>query len=471
MMNYNPTDQTILIVDDNPNNLEVLSETLVDAGFQVSIAIDGESALEQVAYHTPELILLDVMMPGIGGFETCRRLQKSVLTRDIPIIFMTALSDSLDKVKGLSLGAVDYITKPFQQEEVLARIRIHLKLHNLSRSLEDQNQLLQYEIEQRKQAEAALKNLNQDLERRVEERTAELSHTLLELKHAQVQLIHNDRMSTLGQLIAGIAHEINNPVNFIYGNIKPAIQYLENLLGLVELYQKNLSNPPEEIHRYLDDIDLEFIKVDLPKLIKSMEVGSDRICQIVSSLRSFSRLDETEMSLADIHEGIDNTLMILQSRLKAKPDRPAIEVIKNYGELPLVECYPGQLNQVFMNILCNAIDAFDDCNCQRSRPDYEKTPNRIIITTESINNNEISIRIADNGLGIPESIQSRLFEPFFTTKAIGKGTGLGLSISRQIIVEKHAGTLDCLSLPGQGTEFRVEIPIAVSSQKLVRLKC
>jgi signal transduction histidine kinase len=458
--------QAILIVDDNPTNLEVLSETLVDVGFQVAVAVDGESALEQIGYYHPEVILLDIMMPGIDGFETCRRLKQNPSTCDIPVIFMTALSDPESKLKGLSLGAVDYITKPFQQAEVLARVMVHLKLRNFAKTLEIQNQMLQKEIERREQAEASLFKLNQELERQVEERTSELSATLQELQQTQVQLIHSERMSSLGQLVAGVAHEINNPINFIYGNLTPATEYTQALLHLVNLYQISSPNPTAEIRDQIESIDLEFLRQDLPKLLSSMKLGIERIRQIITSLRCFSCLDEAEKKPIDIHEGIDSTLLILQNRLKAKSYSSPIQVIKEYGDMPQIECYAGQLNQVFMNLISNSIDALEDSNRLRPLENAKMKPGVIKISTERFNRNWARIRVVDNGPGIPDDIRPKIFIPFFTTKAAGKSTGLGLSISHQIIVEKHGGNLSCYSTPGQGTEFVIEIPLRSSAIKV-----
>ncbi len=450
---------SILIVDDNPTNVEVLAETLTEAGFQIAVALDGETALEQIPYHPPGLILLDVMMPGIDGFETCRRLKANSLTCDIPVIFLTALLDADNKVAGLSLGAVDYITKPFQREEVLARVSLHLKLHTLASSLEHQNMLLKQEIAQRETAEQSLQALNRELEKRVEERTAILSNALQQLEQAQVQLVHSEKMSSLGQLVAGVAHEINNPVNFIYGNLSPASEYTQDLLKLAALCQKHLPGLPDEIQAYLGQVDIEFLQHDLPKLITSMKVGSDRIRQIVLSLRNFSRLDEADVKPVNIHEGIESTLLILQNRLKGKPEQAEIRVIKEFGNLPDVECYAGQLNQVFMNIISNAIDALNSYNQGRSTEEQAINPATITIRTERSADNQVMIRISDNGPGMTEQVRQRLFDPFFTTKPIGQGTGLGLSISHQIVVERHRGKLSCHSKPAQGTEFRIEIPV------------
>ncbi|MEL6460813.1 MAG: response regulator [Cyanobacteria bacterium J06621_15] len=455
MNNFEPN--VILIVDDTPSNLEVLSEALTVAGFEVAVATNGESALKQAEYDPPELILLDVMMPGIDGFETCRRLKQNLVTKDIPVIFMTALNDSSDKVSGLSLGAVDYITKPFQQAEVLARIQVHVKLQSLTKKLEHQNIRLKEEVKQRIEAETALNQLNQNLEQQVTQRTWELSQALRDLQHAQIQLVQSEKLSTLGQLVAGIAHEINNPVGFIHGNIQHANEYIKDLLELVQLYQTQFPQLTPEIEAKAEEIDLEFLMKDLPKLLSSMEIGTERIREIVLSLRNFSRHDEAEFKVVNIHEGIDSTLAILQHRLGSPTGTKKIELIKEYGDLPKVECYAGKINQVFMNILANAIDALEDLSKQ------EGFVPKIRIITEVVAENKAAIRIIDNASGIPDEVQKRIFEPFFTTKPAGKGTGLGMSISHQIITEKHNGTLKCISTPGSGTEFIIEIPTKLQS--------
>ncbi|MGL5062631.1 MAG: PAS domain-containing protein [Microcoleus sp.] len=313
----------------------------------------------------------------------------------------------------------------------------------------------------RKQAESELKDKNRQLEQ-----------TLKQLGKTQAQLIHAEKMSGLGQLVAGIAHEINNPVSFIYGNIIYARDYAHNLLRLSNLYQKHYPIPPAEIGEFADEIELEFIKNDFPQLLISIEMGADRIRQIVLSLRNFSRLEESALKRVDIHEGIDSALLILQHRLKENGRNRNIEIVKEYGKLPLVECYVGQLNQVFMNILSNAIDAlaeirerklelmdaaenYDFCDLVAS---YNPLP-YIRIHTEVLDDRWVTISILDNGPGMPESVKSRIFDPFFTTKPVGKGTGLGLSISYQIVVERHGGRLRCISAPGGGTEMAIEIPI------------
>ncbi|MDZ7959284.1 MAG: GAF domain-containing protein [Aulosira sp. DedQUE10] len=283
----------------------------------------------------------------------------------------------------------------------------------------------------------------------------ELKQTLTELQEAQTQLIQSEKMAGLGQLVAGVAHEINNPINFIYGNITHVTDYTENLLQLLHIYQKNYPNPKAEVKQQAAELDLDFIAKDLPKILNSMNVGAERISELVLSLRSFARLDEADMKPVNIHEGIDSTLMILQHRLKPQTDGITIEIVKKYCELSQVECYAAQMNQVFMNIISNAIDALEDVVKVKKTLEHPQ----ICIQTEVVNKNLIQIRIVDNGCGIPDNMRSRIFDPFFTTKEPGKGTGVGLYISYQIVVEKHGGEIQCFSEPGKGSEFRIQIPI------------
>ena len=313
------------------------------------------------------------------------------------------------------------------------------------------------DVSDRKTAELAREQTEQQLKHKAQE----LEQTLQQLQRTQSQMIQSEKMSSLGQLVAGVAHEINNPVNFIYGNLNHANDYTKDLLQLINLYQKHYPNPIPEIQEQTLAIDLEFLIEDLPKLLASMKVGSERIQQIVASLRTFSRMDESEVKAVNIHDNLDSTLMILQHRLKPKTDFPAINIIKEYGLLPLVECYAGQLNQVFMNILSNAIDALEDVHTseigrEQERINYQSLA--IHIRTE-INDNCVTIRIADNGPGITEPVQKRLFDPFFTTKPVGKGTGMGLAISYQVVTERHGGSLQCISSPGKGAEFVIQIPL------------
>ncbi len=427
----------VLIVDDNPTNIKVLSGAIADSGWEILVATDGESAIEQAEYAKPDLILLDVMMPGIDGFEACNQLKQNLATHEIPIIFMTALSDTVDKVKGLSLGAVDYITKPFQTEEVLARVNIHLKMRFLNKQLAEQ------------------KN---DLEKRVEERTDELKTALNNLQESQLQLVQTEKMSALGELVAGVAHEINNPVGFIDGNLEFLEENTSDIIKHLRLYQKYYPNPQLEISKNAKDIELDILIEDMPQIISSMKIGVERIGNISTSLRTFSRSDSSLKVACDIHEGIDSTLMILKHRLKANNKRPEIKVLRNYGDLPLVKCYSGQLNQVFMNIISNSIDALDDYNSKLSYEEKNKNASNILITTEfDSNSDKVSISFKDNGPGIAGDVLKSIFEQFFTTKSVGKGTGLGLSISKQIVEEKHQGELVCNSVPGEGTEFTIEL--------------
>ncbi|MEH2207663.1 MAG: ATP-binding protein [Nostoc sp.] len=305
----------------------------------------------------------------------------------------------------------------------------------------------------------ALENSNAELEARVEQRTVELKTALSELQRTQAQVVQSEKMSSLGQLVAGIAHEINNPVNFIHGNLTYLDEYTQNLLQMIYLYQERHSSHDPEIQALAEEIDLEFLVEDLQKMLSSMKMGTERIRNIVLSLRNFSRMDEAEFKKVDIHEGIESTLLILQHRLKDKPDRPAIEVIKDYGNLPQAECYPGQLNQVLMNILVNAMDALDELDIKRTSQQIQENPSQITIRTSVVDSQSIEIAIADNAQGMPESVQSRIFDPFFTTKPVGKGTGMGMAISYQIITEKHGGKLLCFSSLGEGTNFIIQVPI------------
>ncbi|MEH2133316.1 MAG: AAA family ATPase [Nostoc sp.] len=397
---------------------------------------------------------------------------KSVLCT--PIIHQNKLIGILYLQNNLTTNA--FTTERLEVLKILAsQAAISIENAKLYTNLSQLNENLQ-------QANQQLENYSKNLEIKVEERTQELHKknvcleeqalelelTLKQLKTTQIQMIQKEKMSGLGQLVAGIAHEINNPINFIYGNISHANEYIKDLLHLVKVYQKASPNLNPQILAEQEDIDFEFLLEDLPKLLSSMKVGADRIRQIVLSLRNFSRLDEAEMKPVNIHEGIDSTLLILQHRLKTESVNSKIEIIKNYASLPLVDCYPGQLNQVFMNLLANAIDALDECNSQRSLKEAELNSGYIKITTELLEQNLLAIRIADNGSGMTPDILSQIFNPFFTTKPIGKGTGLGLSISYTIIVEKHGGQISCQSVPGQGTEFIIELSVHQKDLKLLK---
>jgi len=288
----------------------------------------------------------------------------------------------------------------------------------------------------------------------LEAQTEKLSETLKQLQATQGQLIHQEKMSGLGQMVAGIAHEINNPVNFIHGNLKHVEGYAQNLISFLNLYEKTYREPTAELEQSAEDLDIDFIREDLKKILSSMNMGTERIRSIVLSLRNFSRKDEAEYKAVNIHEGLESTLLILGHRIKGQDNRPAINIVRDFDDLPLVECYAGQLNQVFMNILVNAIDAIDD---ESEEDSSEQEQPQITIRTEH-RADSVVISIADNGSGMPLDVQKHIFDPFFTTKPVGKGTGMGMAISHQLITEKHKGKLTCFSDQGVGTEFVIEIP-------------
>jgi signal transduction histidine kinase len=398
--------------------------------------------------------------------DVVKYLQACSSSRAMVIGSLTLRKNDEETLICRSQGAV---IQPWSAESS-ALILLRLENRTLTSSnfvlLNEKIDELAKEVQRRKQAEEALWKANQELEIRVEERTTALQETLNELQLTQTQLIQAEKMSSLGQMVAGIAHEINNPVSFIHGNLHHAQKYTHDLLNLVQIYQQVCPNSPPEIQEELEEIDLDFLIQDITKLFQSMTVGTERIQEIVKSLRNFSRLDEAELKKVNIHEGIDSALMILEHRLQARDEYPEIKVIKKYSQLPNVTCYPGQLNQVFMNILANAIDALEALVVNSQITDNQKLINnnlQIQIRTEVIDDKWIMVSIADNGLGINEQVHSKVFDPFFTTKSVGKGTGLGLSVSYQIIVEKHGGQLSCFSVPGEGAEFVIKIPVNSAS--------
>ena len=726
------TKSKVLIVDDQPDNINILSYFLVEYGFEIFVATTGEKALHRVEKILPDLILLDIMMPGIDGFETCRRLKAIEQVKETPIIFMSALTEMGDKVKGLTLGAVDYITKPLQYEEAIARINVHLQLRNLTKQLEQQNTLLRAEVRSRQLAELGLRfseekfakafrsspaamtiatfeegylmEVNQSFcnltgyfpeeilgktdrqinlwenmgdrdrflqilhisgaiykqeflfrtkfdqikcvlisaemisigdtncilmttyditeqkraqdtlyrqeqefralaenspdiiarfdsqlrhlyvnpalesvteipaetfrgktyrelempaevatlfeanvsavfasgtqqcfefnfftkcgrkfyqvcvvpefkrdrtiasvlavgrdttavkqaeielrnsELREREKAAQLELTLNNLKHTQAQLIQTEKMFSLGRMVAGVAHEINNPNSFILGNINPARHYFQDLNNLLTLYQAKYPEPGSEIQQIAEDIDLEFMQKDWSRLMQSIESGSARIQQIVESLKLFSKLDEFGIKEVNLNQIVDQTLQFVMDVTRGKGMRKnrngsmaskEIKLIKNYGNLPPVECYSSQLNQVFASLLNNAIDALETqlypkiviqteveiAECSRPAKDIEAkadTQHSTAIAPQAVGDRFAVIRIADNGMGMSEEVQKKMFDPFFSTKPVGSGTGLGLSISHQIVVEQHGGEISCISAPGKGTEFVVKIPL------------
>ena len=540
----------ILIVDDTPASLGILFEFLSDSGFKVLVAENGESALNKVKYALPDLILLDVLMPGIDGFETCRRLRASPATQDIPVIFMTALSETVDKVRGLSFGAVDYITKPLDAEEVLARVTVHLSLRQMTKTLKEQNERLEQEIKERGRAESALRKLTLELERRVEERTAAISDSnqllaqsnqmlkqeiaerlqaeaqlersrsslqtkaqlleqaLSELQRTQVQIIQSEKMAALGQLIAGVAHEVNNPVGAIRSSVVNISEFLsENLKQLPEFFQglsterqqdffallqKSTQQTPSlsskekrqckrELQHQLelqsienadrlastlvnigvyDDIQpfLPLLKdPDSENILKTayqfatvqrstitITAATEKATKIVSALKTYARYDHSGSKVqANIIEGIETVLILYHNQIKH-----GVEVIRNYGESPSIWCYPDELNQVWTNLIHNALQAMNN-----------KGTLTIDVTRQAAN---LLVTITDNGKGIPPEIMPRIFEPFFTTKPPGEGSGLGLDIVRNIVA-KHQGKIEVSSKPGK-TIFTVSLPINLNEE-------
>lgn len=409
----------------------------------------------------PELPSVLGLYPSDSIGSTAQRLQNLETLQDDDV---TAISDPRWQEVLHSLGFKSNIAIPIQTSTG----EIGVLSCCYQRSLHPWNQSeVQVLTAVANQLAIAINQANLYKQSRLAAETAQaqaqqLEQALEELRQTQAQLVQTEKMSSLGQLVAGVAHEINNPVNFIYGNLSHAGEYAHDLLNLLELYQQHYPQPVQAIQAEAEEIDLDFLKEDLPKLLASMKIGADRIQKIVLALRTFSRMDEAEVKAVNLHEGIDSTLMILQNRLKEMAGHPGIQVIKNYGALPPVECYAGQLNQVFMNIISNAIDALDEFNDVRSAEELNRHPATITIATEQTSDRLIQIRITDNGPGMTEQVQRRLFEPFFTTKPVGKGTGLGLSISYQVVVDKHGGTLTCQSIVGEGSQFMIELPIALN---------
>ncbi|WP_231510442.1 sensor histidine kinase [Fischerella sp. PCC 9605] len=377
-------------------------------------------------------------------FRLAQELQLLIIIGSmvLSVVLAAVLALYTSRAIASPLQAVTNVARQITAESdfnLRAKVASNDEVGTLATSL---NQLLQWVGDYTHELELA----RQTLEERVEERTLELKETLQDLKETQTQLIQTEKMSSLGQMVAGIAHEINNPVNFIYGNIECANNYIQDLLSLLNLYQQHYPDPQSAIEEKIEEIDLDYLCEDVSKVLSSMKIGAQRIREIVLSLRNFSRLDEADIKKVDIHEGIENTLLILNHRLKQ-----GVEVIKTYGNLPLIECYPAQLNQVFMNIISNAIDALLDDKS-------DKTSKEIKIATSRVNDSYIKVSISDNGPGIPPEIKAKLFDPFFTTKPVGKGTGLGLSICYKI-VEKHHGKIEIFSEIGRGTEFVISLPI------------
>jgi PAS domain S-box-containing protein len=544
--------QTVLIVDDTPANVGVLVDYLEDHGFRVVVAQDGEEGVKRAQFAQPDLILLDVMMPVMDGFETCRRLKADPASADIPVIFMTALADSNEKVNGFNVGAVDYVTKPFQIEEVLARVNTHLSLRAMQKQLQAQNEQLQQEIAVRVQAETELRLTQYSVDHAtdaifwltpeggisyaneaackmvrypceellrmhlydfevgvtaeiwphnwtyIKERRSYMMETRIRAKggivipmeatvnytefggreHAFVyardiserkraeqsladsyanlkesnqrleelhqQLLQAEKMASIGQLAAGVAHEINNPIAFVNSNLGTLQTYLSYLLQLLAVYQRTdglleahleLANEIADVRKRMD---LDYVRADVKSLMDESLDGVQRVRRIVQDLKDFSRVGEIERQEVDLHAGLNSTLNIVASSLRQKA-----EVRKEYGEIPHIEGVPAQLNQVFMNLLVNAGQSIE--------------ADGIITLRTGCDDEWVWVEVEDNGCGIPADNMTRIFEPFFTTKPVGMGTGLGLSLSYGIVAQ-HGGRIEVSSQIGTGSTFRVLLP-------------
>ncbi len=422
----------IMIVDDEPTVHQVTQLALKDfvfddKPFAFFSAYSSQEAKQLIAVNPDTaLILLDVVMEtNDAGLQVVHYIREELKNKRVRIILRTGQPGEAPEESVIS----NYDINDYKLKIELTRQKLITTTVAALRSYRDFST--------------------------IEEQSIKLTEALETLQKTQLQLVQNEKMSALGNLVAGVAHEINNPIGFVAGNLKMAQQYVDDLLGLVDLYQKHYPNPEADIEE-----EIEYLREDLPQLFSSLKVGCERIRNISTSLRTFSRADTEHKISFNIHEGIDSTLLILKHRLKADDSHPEIQVLKNYGDLPFIHCYSGQLNQVFMNLLANAIDALEESNQGKKFEEIEINPNQIQITTNLTEDKKsVVIKIEDNALGIPQDIQQKIFDNLFTTKLVGKGTGLGLSIAREIIAEKHNGSLTCNSKVGKGTEFLIEIPV------------
>lgn len=411
-MTAEPTPE-ILIVDDLPDNLRLLEGVLSGAGYRVRPATNGELALRAAARRPPDLVLLDINMPAMDGFEVCRRFKADGDLAGIPIIFISALDDTTDKVRALEAGGVDYVSKPFEAKEVLARVRAHCDLRQAQLQLEAKNH--------------------------------QLETTLAELKRTQVQLVQQEKMASLGVMAAGLAHELNNPINFVSSGINGLQEVQGDLLRLLEAHERGAD--PQEIADLHDDIDWAGTREALTELTASIATGAHRCAGIVEGMRMYAHPGQQEMKLLPVQDCIESALMLVQNRL-----RQGAQVETRFAPVPMTLFHPGPVNQVFVNLLGNALDAMEE----------QRDPTPIItITTEArsvAGRAGIACTVADNGPGMPATVIDHVFEPFYTTKEVGRGVGLGLSISHGIIAE-HDGQLTCTNLPDGGCAFTVWIPL------------
>lgn len=414
----------ILIVDDKPENIRFLSDFLSKQNYQIRKAINGQAALVAVKILLPDLILLDINMPGMGGYEVCEILKNDPETNSIPVIFLSAGDDITDKIQAFQVGGIDYITKPFHLEEVLIRVQTQLTVQQLQNELKNKNEQLQ--------------------------------HTIINLKNTQYELIQKEKLVNASRITAGISHEINNPLNFILGNLNPASNYSQTLIDVIQHYQQAFPNGTSEINNLIDEIDLDFLIQDFTRIISSIRTGAERIHSVVSAMYIFSRLNQSGIKKFNVCESIDSVLITLSNKITLENEASLISVRKNYQNIPMLMGYANLFNQALLNLIQNAIDSFDSDLISMMDSLFIPT---IWITTKTTEANQIIISVKDNGIGISEENKIHLFEPFFTTKVVGKGVGLGLFTSHQIISEIHKGTLTYHSCPEGGSEFVIEIPI------------